>query len=404
MQTILIISGGLEAVSGIRLAKKAGLFVVVSDGDPDAPGFQVADGRLLASTYDVQRTVEAALDYNRNQRHIDGVLSVAADVPQTVAAVARALSLPGISEGSAFLAADKLAMKRQFKKDGVAIPWFSPVESLEHLRLLVAEQAYPLVLKPVDSRGARGVLRLTGDVPLDWAYSTSRSESPSGRVMLEEFLPGPQVSTESVVLSGKVHTVGFADRNYELLETYAPFIIENGGQMPSRLPRAARERTQRLLEQAASSLGISEGVIKGDVVVTGGHPAVIELAARLSGGYFCTHQIPLSTGVDLVGAAFDLALGNPVNPGRLTPRFSRSVAQRFFFPRSGVVSRVSIPDRFEGDQRIEMLEIYRKPGDHIGPVVSHPSRAGVVITAGSSLGEVVGLAQDVAENVRFEMA
>ena len=84
------------------------------------------------------------------------------DVPQTVAAVAQALGLPGISAESARLATDKYAMKKKMLKDGLPVPWFSLVHSPEHLQEIVLEQGFPLVLKPVDSRGAR-IRRRTTD-------------------------------------------------------------------------------------------------------------------------------------------------------------------------------------------------------------------------------------------------
>jgi len=379
-----------------------GLFVVVSDGNPDAPGFADADECLLVSTYDVEATVKTARAFNDARRPINGVVSVAADVPQTVSAVAKELNLPGISASAAFLAADKLAMKRQFQEDGIPIPWFSAVESVGHLRELVSERGFPLVLKPVDSRGARGVLRLRPDVSLDWAYSISLEESPTGRVMVEEFLPGPQLSTESVVMGGKGYTVAFSDPNYELLDKYAPFIIENGGQMPSSLPASVQIAAAQVIESAAASLGITDGVVKGDVVVTEGRPYIFEFAARLSGGYFCTHQIPLSTGVDLVGAAFDLSLGNRIDPERLVPTKEQHVAQRYFFPGPGRISSVTVPPEFLGNDSIPFLEMRLEVGDVIGSFVSHPSRAGVVITTGPTRAAAVGLARDVAENIRIE--
>ncbi len=197
---------------------------------------------MLASTYDVEATVAAARVYHEQVRPLDGVMCIASDVPLTVASVAAALGLPGIPVESARLATDKLAMKQRFAADGVPIPWFSPVSAAEQLHELVATQGLPLVIKPVDSRGSRGVLRLTPEVDLDWAYEVARGQSPTGRVMLERFLPGPQVSTESLVIEGQACTPGFSDRNYEYLERYAPHIIENGGQLPSHLDAATQQR------------------------------------------------------------------------------------------------------------------------------------------------------------------
>src|SRR5207244_7258015 len=104
--------------------------------------------------------------------------------------------------------------------------------SLDDLRAIVAARGLPLVLKPVDGRGARGVLRLTAATDLAWAFAHAKSQSRSGGVMVEEYLAGPQISTEGLLLGGcgdHNTTCGFIDRNYEHLDTYSPYIVENGG-------------------------------------------------------------------------------------------------------------------------------------------------------------------------------
>ena len=74
MKTILVVSGGVEAVPGIQHARDMGLHVVVSDINPEAPGFKIADDRIVADTYGVKDTVAAALQYHKTIRPIDGVL------------------------------------------------------------------------------------------------------------------------------------------------------------------------------------------------------------------------------------------------------------------------------------------------------------------------------------------
>ena len=222
MKTLWLVGGGLEAVPAVKRAKELGLHVAVSDYNPRAPALVLADDRIPVSTYDVEATVAAALAYSREVRTIDGVTCVATDVPLTVAAVAQALNLPGIPLEAARLASDKLAMKERLVASGLAVPWFHPVESAAHLASLVRERGCPLVVKPVDSRGARGVLRLVAGIDLNWAYGVAQSQSPTGRVMVEEFSEGPQISTEAVLLSGRGYTLGLSDRNYELWETFSP--------------------------------------------------------------------------------------------------------------------------------------------------------------------------------------
>ena len=401
-KTLLIISGSAEAVPGIEHAKDMGFHVVVSDGNPNAPGFEVSDDHMVVSTYDVEATIEAARKYHRQIRPINGVTSVAADVPLTVASVAAALGIPGIPIEVARLAMDKLAMKRKFAQDGIPIPWFSPVESVAHLRQIVAKQGYPLVLKPVDSRGARGVLRLTPDVDLVWAFKHSYSQSPSGTVMVEEYLAGSQISTESVILDEVGFTPGFSDRNYEYIDRFAPYMIENGGQQPSSLGQAQQETVIQAAERAAISLGITTGVAKGDLVMTPQGPKVIEIAARLSGGWFCTDQIPLGTGVDLMGTAFRIALGEKVSPEELLPRYHRGVAIRYFFPQPGKIIKINNIEKVENIPWVHRLDFFLRPGEILEPVTNHTKRAGFVITIGDTREQAVERALQVVETIHIE--
>jgi biotin carboxylase len=402
-RTILVVSGGTEAVPGIRRARELGLHVVVSDGSPSAPGLRAGDDRLLASTYDVAATVAAACRYHRTVRPIDGVISIAADVPLTVARVAAELGLPGIPPEAAGLCADKLAMKRRLAERGVAVPWFAPAPTPADLRAHVAAQGYPLVVKPCDSRGARGVLLLRdATVDLDWAHALALRESPSGRVMVERFIAGPQLSTESLVVDGVAHTIGVADRNYEQLERFAPYVIEDGGQLPSRLAPAALGRARGSIQRAAEAFGVRSGVIKGDIVVEDGTPYVIEIAPRLSGGYLCTHEIPLSTGVDFVGQALRIALGETPEAHELRARQSVGVAQRWMFPAPGRVRRIAGVEAVAARPEVALCELRVSVGDTVAPPTSHTGRAGVVITTGASAERAVAHARRAVTDIAIE--
>lgn len=392
---LLIVSGGAEAVPGIVKAKEMGLHVVVSDYNPEAPGFSYSDDKIIASTYDVEQTVRAALEYHRTVRPIDGVICIASDVPLTVAAVAERLGLPGIPVESARLASDKLAMKQRLADKGIAIPWFSAVESTEHLTALVSKRGFPLIIKPVDSRGARGVLKIDNNIDLNWAFSVAKQNSATGRVMVEEFIDGPQISTEAILIGGNGYTLGFADRNYEFLNRFAPFIIENGGEQPSRLVEEEKSAVAQLAIQAGKALGVETGVVKGDMVLSEQGPKVIEIATRLSGGWFSTDQIPLHTGVDFIGSAIKLALGESVNNEDLIPKCSKGVAIRYFFPPSGVVESIPDLDELKSMNGVYKVVIFVKPGEILEPVTNHTKRAGCVITVGENRLEALERARKV---------
>lgn len=385
-KTLLFVGGGLEAVHGIRLAQARGLHTVVSDMSPTAPGMQIADDRLVVSTYDIEATVAAATLYHREARPIDGVISIGVDVPRTVSAVAARLGLRGVPEDAAALSADKLAMKERFRRDGVPIPWFAPVESPAALKKILARGG-DYVIKPVDSRGSRGVQRLLPGLDPALAFTRAQKASPTGRVMVEAYLDGPQVSTESLVLGGKAYTPGFSDRNYEHLARYAPYFIENGGELPSRLPESTQDAVRALIERAANSLGLAEGPLKGDVVIHNGAPHLIEVATRLSGGFFCTLEIPLNTGVDFVGAVIDWALGETVDPSRLAPRTCVPVVQRYAFLPQGRVRRIAGLDEARAVPGIAEVIVYVRPGDIVRVPTDTTVRAAMAIATGATCAE-----------------
>ncbi len=403
-KTLLIVSGGIEAVDAAKRAKEMGLYVVVSDRDPAAPGFAFADSCIIADVYGPAETASAAERFNRKIRKIDGVICVAADAPVTVATVAARLSLPGISITIAELACDKLAMKRRFAERGVPVPWFSEINTVQELQRVAIERGRNLVIKPVDSRGSRGVQRIAQVEDLAKAYSLARSHSPTERVMVEEYLDGPQVSTESIVIEGLCHTPGFSDRNYEYLETYAPFFIENGGDLPSHLPQDIQSKVRGVVARAAESLGVTNGTVKGDIVVHNGEPYVIELAARLSGGFFCTREIPLNTGIDFIGCAIKVALGESVSPEDLEPKISTAVVQRYAFPKPGRVVSVTGAEEALKIPGVVDVVVTANPGDIIPPAGDKRPSAAMVLATGTSRDAALAAANNALTRLQIKTA
>ncbi len=403
-KTLLIVSGGIEAAEAARHAKEMGLYVVVSDIDPHAPGFAHADSCLIADVYGPMETAAAAERYNRKIRKIDGVICVAADAPITAATVAQRLRLPGLPLHVAELACDKLAMKKSFLSAGVAVPWFAEVSTPQELQRIAVERGRDLVIKPVDSRGSRGVQRVSKVEDLAKAFLLASSHSPTQRVMVEQYLSGPQVSTESVIVGGRCYTPGFSDRNYEFLDRYAPFFIENGGDLPSRLPADVQEKVRGLVARAAAAMGITEGTVKGDVVVHEGEPYMIELAARLSGGFFCTREIPLNTGVDFVGAAIKLALGESVGEDELTPVQSLPVVQRYAFPEPGKVVAIHGAEEAKRVAGVAELIVTARPGDVIPPAGDKRPSGAMVLATGETQESALQAANDALALIRIETA
>jgi biotin carboxylase len=254
----------------------------------------------------------------------------------------------------------------------------------------------------VDSRGSRGVQRLARVADFKAAFALAQRHSPTSRVMVEDYLAGPQVSTESVVCNGICHTPGFSDRNYELLDVHAPFFIENGGDLPSHLPQAIQNKVKAVVARAAAALGVRNGTVKGDIVVHKGQPYVIELAARLSGGFFCTREIPLNTGVDFIGCAIRVALGENVSASEMEPKRQQPVIQRYAFPKPGRVVDVRGADAAKKLPGVQDVIVTARPGDVIPPAGDKRPSAAMVLATGSSRNEALAAARAGLSAIEIE--
>jgi biotin carboxylase len=398
---LLIIGAGIEQIRAYELARELGIETVASDINPAAPAFQYADHKIIASTRNIAETVQAARQFNQHHK-IHGVMTLANDVPLTVATVAQKLGLPSISTNSARLASDKLAMKKKFKADSVSVPPFMEISSESEIEECAAKWGYPLVIKPTDGRGARGVLRITEDIDKSWALKHAQEDSKSKKVIAEKFIMGKQLSTESMIYKNKCYTASISFRNYELLDRYAPHIIENGGVLPADLDSRDIIAVEEIIFRAAQSMGITRGTVKGDIVLSENGPIVIELAARLSGGYLCTDQIPLARGVDLVKQTIKLALGEDLEVDELIPQDIHKMGIRYFFPDPGRIKRITGFDELDQYDWITRKMLFLKVGDIVELPTNHTKRAGFVHTIGRTYKEANERAITVANSVIIE--
>jgi biotin carboxylase len=378
-KNILIIGAGIEACEGIKVAKSMGLGLAIADGNPAAPGLALADWPIIESTYDGAAILSRTRELQAVGIDIHGVIAMCADVPLSAATVSNALNLPGLSLESAFLVSDKLAMKNKLKAAGIPIPRFADVTDKSMLITQANNIGFPLVIKPVDSRGARGVQLIETAMELDQAWELAAKESPTSRVMLEEYLSGPQFSTETLVDRGRCYTLGFADRNYEWLARTKPFIIENGGDAPTGESPQIKQEVIATVEQAACALGITQGVAKGDMVYTKEGAKVIEIAGRLSGGFFSTTQIPLATGVNFIEKAIKLALGESLTEDDVRVTQQQAVAIRYLDLVPGKVRQIFGVKEALTVPGIVMLNVFIQSGSTIYPLANHTQRSGFAI-------------------------
>ena len=382
-KTLAVIGAGVEAVHGILIAKEMGLNLVVIDGNPKAPGFEYADKSLVISTYDASKIASTLTELN-SLTPIDGVIAMCADVPLSVATAAQALDLPGLTPTDAQALADKYLMKEKLSAANIAIPKYFALTTEAELPTIATELGFPFVIKPVDSRGARGVQLIDNENQFKESFQLALDESTSGVVIAEEYISGPQISTETLIENGRCYTIGFSDRNYEWLEQTKPFMIENGGDAPSFLNDEEQKQICELAEKASIALGITHGTSKGDMVLSSQGPKVIEMAGRLSGGFFATHQIPLSTGVNFIRSAIKLALKVPLEKSDYEVKHRKPVAIRYLTSNPGKLSTISGVEAAKNMPGIVEIDIQVSPGQQVSPLANHTTRLGHALATGET--------------------
>lgn len=334
-----------------------------------------------------------------NLNDLVGVLCCAVDSPLVAAQLAERYHLPTIGIEAAKLGVNKYYQWRRLSEAGIVVPPSAVVSPETNWRGGVE---YYDIVKPVDSRGARGV-RFYDQTNYKEAISESLAWSRSAMVMGQKFIPGRQLSTESVVYDGQVCMTAVFDRNYDRLEEFRPYIVEDGGEM--RQPDKLIKQINKTIERSCIALGWDNLTVKGDLVLDGHLLYAIELAPRLSGGYFSTHSIPIGMGWDIVGDAVRLATG-----AKPTLEFGREgvypfTCQRYIFPnRKYVGKRISyIPD-FPPDVNFGTWNV--RVGDVIQKVQHHPSRLGQVICTGDKYEEAVAKAmiavKELTEGITLE--
>lgn len=401
MKTLLILGAGKEQVAAINAAKAKGIRTLVLDFNPKADGRALADEFHLVST----RDRDAILNFVRSYAgKIDGVMTIASDIPHMVSVAAEALGVPHIPLSVAETCVHKLHMKDKLSAAGVNVPPYAKVTSLDKLQAFIDRVAFPVVIKPVDNSGARGVQRLTLGMDIAAAFDYARGFAYSGQVIAEKFISGLQISTEGLFNDGEFYCTGFADRNYTRLDDSRPFMVEDGGDIPTMLNDADKKKVEAEFEKAARALGINWGPAKGDMIFgDDGKPYVVEIAARLSGGNFCYDKVPWSTGVDIVDILVDMAVGNRIDPARFAPTRNLATSQRYFFPAAGTIKRIDGIAAVEAAPHIRKVDVWAGPGQTVAAAENHPSRVGYVIACAPTREEAVAAAEAAVARVEFRM-
>ena len=309
---VFMLGAGFMQGVAIRAAHALGCTIVAADGNPSAVCAAEADEFVCIDLKDTARLIDYAR-YLQQNGGLDAVFTAATDFSAAVAAVAAACGLRGHTLEAALNATDKVRMRECFRKAGVPSPAFieltaadlaAPADALKR-RIGELAGRFPLVVKPVDNMGARGCLLVLDAAGLQESAATALRYSRSGRVIVEEYIEGSEFSIEGLVFGGQLYITALADRHI----FFPPYFIEMGHTIPSECPQEIADEVISVFERGVHALGLTDGAVKGDILVRNGKAFVGEIAARLSGGYMSGWTVPYSYGLDITAAALTLALG-----------------------------------------------------------------------------------------------
>lgn len=376
-RSILIIGGGLMQVPVTEAARSLGLTTLVMDKNPDAPAFALADHVLRADISDLDAAVNAVSIFAESHFVPSGVITAGTDFPTTSAKIAERFHLPGISMETALRAKDKILMRECFAKSNCSQPRFIPILTKQDLAR-IPDDFFPLVIKPADSMGARGVRRVDRRSELAEAYAEAVKHSPTGRVIAEDFIDGQELSIDALVWKNEILIRGVADRIIEM----PPFFIETGHVLPSRLPAAILENAMDVFRQGIRALGIDNGAAKADIRVNERGAFIGEIAARLSGGFMSGYTYPYATGVNLLAGAIRIALGEA--PGDLSPKTELTSFEKAILTQPGRVEEISGVDEARKVPGIKNIFLNVAKGDWVKSPKNNVEKCGNIIAVGSN--------------------
>ena len=247
---------------------------------------------------------EQILDKCR-QIGIDGICSIASDLAMlAVNYVAEKMGLTGNSMECTLRSTNKHLMRQAFEQHGDPSPKSLLVECVDDLRSVPLH--YPVIVKPTDRSGSRGITKLDSPNGLAEAIENAKSQGFEKKALVEEFATGQEYSVEYISWQGEHHFLALTHK----YTTGAPGFIETGHLEPAPVSEETVERVKAAVSHALNSLGIRYGASHSELKIDAdGRIMLIEIGGRMGGDFIGSDLVELSTGVDYVRAVIDAALG-----------------------------------------------------------------------------------------------
>ena len=384
---VLIIGAGFLQDFVIKKAKQMGYYVLAVDGNPSAIGLSHADKAAVIDIVDEKACLKFALN-----AQIDGVLTAATDYGVLTASyIANQMGIPGLNYESAKLVKNKfLVRKRLYESHVDDTEQTYEVNSEKEIDKLATLLKYPVMVKPCDGSGSRGASRVDIMENLKKACLDAMDGSILHKAEIESFIVGKEYGAESLVIDGEIHVLAIMKK----WMTQPPYYAELGHAIPNGLPVEVEEKAIKCVKKAIIALGINQGSVNMDFLVTdSGNIHIIDVGARMGGNMIGPCIIPYGTGIDYMGNMLKAAVGDITD---WTAKEKRSVATKLLAFKGGLVKRLPEVDELSAAENQAEIEIYHHltVGDKVNAYHTNIDGCGYIISRATT----IELAETAAAN------
>ena len=370
----LCVAGGVPHIELIKQLKSRGITTVLIDGNSECLARQYADTFYHVNVFDD----DAVRNIARTEK-VDFIITVCADqVLLVVTKLSEELGLPCyVDYETTCKASDKIEMKRMFKRVGIPSSEFVELDELDTESIKTLR--YPLIVKPVDAYSSRGVRKAVDEKELEQFFAEAKEISRNGRVIVEEFNIGEEISVDAFVVNGKAQVLMIS--NSEKIKDDNRFVIFRG-KYPANREEEIIGDVQNICQKIADELKLVHSPLLVQMIHTDRGVSVLEYCTR-TGGNMKWLLIKDKSGVDVITATIDASLGITPAVEVKEPPY-KYIVNEFAYCSQGVLDHIEGFEKMLADDVIKEYRQIRLKGHSFTGIRSSGDRVvGFTITADS---------------------
>lgn len=384
-QKKIMLLGGLRyLLPVIEAAHRLGYYVITCDYLPDNIAHKYSDEYVNVSIIDKEAVLAVA-----REKQIDGIMSFAVD-PGVVAAayVQDKMGLPAFgSYESVCILQNKDRFRDFLAKHGFNVPQAKGFSSVEEAMSEKYWYPWPVIVKPTDSAGSKGVTRVDRLEDLEAALQTAFDHSLSGRVIVEEFIEKAGCSSDSDCFSvdGELKFVSFSAQRFDdnAPNPYTPSAYS----WPSTFTKEQEAELSSEIQRLLALLGMRTSVYNIETRIgANGKPYIMEVSPR-GGGNRLSEMLRFATGVDLITNAVRAAVGDDVADIEQKDYDGHWAEVVLHTEKSGRFQSLDIALDFS-EKHIRQTDLWVKPGDEVRAFMGANDAIGTLVLCFDTLPEL----------------